>query len=117
MLLIGDWQNQNGSILRIVEQVPGGFSGLYFSKKGDVSSTDAHDVIGVINKRVISFLVDWGNADATTAFCGRIIVGDPTVFHTIWILGRMWADDKPTEPWNTFTTNADKFTLLDKAIA
>jgi hypothetical protein len=100
MLLTGKWINQNGSVLHIDvvnndQQVVGRFE----SKKGRSAVGTEYPMVGVRNGELLSLLVDFRTAD------GKVL-------HTQWILARQFEDSdqtNPTQPWNTFLTNADVF--------
>ena len=118
MLLTGKWINQNGSVLHIDvvnndQQVVGRFE----SKKGRSAVGTEYPIVGVRNGELLSLLVDFRTADVNlasiTAFSGRLeATADGKVLHTQWILARQFEDSdqtNPTQPWNTFLTNADVF--------
>lgn len=113
--LIGEWVNQNGSRLRI-ESVDddGEMRGTFQSAKGRAARDRTYPVLGVANGEVVSFAVNFADDDANlhsiSTFSGRLN-GD--ALHTVWVLARQFEDaerTKPTQPWNAFLVNADRFT-------
>ena len=113
MELEGVWQNQNGSILRIDEVGNGAFTGTFESTKGRAARDRRYLVQGAANGNLVAFSVNFVDDDANlhsiSNFTGRI-EGD--VLHTVWVLARAFEDAeqrKPTQPWNTFLVNADRF--------
>ena len=113
MELEGDWQNQNGSILRIDEVRDGAFGGTFQSAKGRAARDRLYVVQGTVNGNLVAFAVNFIDEDANlhsiSNFSGRV-EGD--VLHTVWVLARAFEDAeqrKPTQPWNTFLINADRF--------
>ncbi|MCY4656240.1 MAG: avidin/streptavidin family protein [Gammaproteobacteria bacterium] len=117
MDLTGDWQNQNGSILRIQSVVKSLVTGLFRSAKGRAAEEEIYSVIGCLNGDLITLTVDFrnenGNLGSIANFTGRI--EDGSKIHTIWVLARAFSDaegKKPTELWNTFLVNHDVFTKI-----
>lgn len=121
--LVGNWENQNGSRLRIDHvEANGRFEGTFVSSKGRAEPGRAYPVFGVVNGEVASFTVDFGAAAqdlaSITTFAVRWIRapdGDPRL-HTVWVLARQYADAGQTEPtgaWNAFLTNADVFERIE----
>jgi len=117
----GQWVNQNGSILEVIEH-KGTLEGSYISRKGRSASGKNYPLIGQRNGSVLAFLVNWedekSNLESITSFSGRLIMdpsGVPTI-HTMWVLVRQWEDQdqkKPAGDWNSFLTNADTFIPMD----
>ena len=113
--LVGDWVNQNGSRLRIENVDAGGeLRGTFESAKGRAARDRSYPVLGVANGEVVSFAVnftdDSANLHSISTFSGRL---DGTTLHTLWVLARQFEDaerTKPTQPWNAFVVNADRFT-------
>ena len=80
---------------------------------------------GTVNGQLVAFAVNFANEGGPSAteqedanlqsisnFTGRL-QGD--VLHTIWVLARAFEDaehTKPTQPWNTFLVNADRFVRI-----
>lgn len=121
MQLEGVWQNQNGSVLHIDELCDGVWAGTFESTKGRAARHRRYRVQGVANGNLVAFAVnfvdDHANLHSITNFSGRV-EGD--VLHTVWVLARAYEDAeqrKPTQPWNTFLFNADRFVKLDGAAA
>ena len=119
MELEGDWQNQNGSLLRIDEVRGGIFGGTFQSAKGRAARHRRYPVRGTVNGNLLAFAVNFVDDDANlhsiSNFSGRV-EGD--VLHTVWVLARAFEDAeqrKPTQPWNTFLTNADRFVRLERS--
>ena len=113
MELSGEWENQNGSVLTIGTVDGGLFHGTFVSAKGRAARDRRYPVNGVVNGSLIAFavnFVDQGvNLHSVSNFSGRVHDG---VLHTVWILAREFEDaerTKPTQPWNTFLVNADRF--------
>lgn len=113
MALHGDWQNQNGSILRIDEVRNGAFTGTFLSAKGRAAKDHRYAVRGTINGELVAFAINFADNDtdlhSISNFTGRL-QGD--ILHTVWVLARAFEDaarTKPTQPWNTFLVNADRF--------
>ena len=113
MELSGDWENQNGSILSIDAARNGTFSGTFQSAKGRAARNRRYPVRGVVNGELVAFAVDFaddeGNLHSISNFSGRLADG---VLHTVWVLARQFEDaerTRPTQPWNTFLINADRF--------
>ena len=116
MELSGDWENQNGSVLRIDEVRDGAFTGTFVSTKGRAARDRRYAVRGVVNGELVAFAVNFVDEDANlqsvSNFTGRL-QGD--VLHTVWVLARAFEDaarTKPTQPWNTFLVNADRFVKI-----
>ncbi len=114
----GEWINQNGSTVKLVVQ-DGAVSGWYRSAKGRAAIAKRYRLIGQQNGELVTFQVDWQDADANlhaiTAFSGRIIGGGREI-HTVWTLVRQFEDvqqSNPTGAWNAFLTNADVFKRAD----
>ena len=115
--LIGEWVNQNGSRLRIESvDAEGQMRGTFRSAKGRAAQGRPYPVLGVANGEVVSFSVnftdDAANLHSITTFSGRL---DGTTLHTLWVLARQFEDaeqTKPTQPWNAFLVNADRFTKV-----
>lgn len=117
--LIGDWINQNGSCLRIVEIDKDSIKGVFQSKKGRAARGKEYRVVGSHNGEILCFIVNFTdreeNLHAMTCFNGRIIKnknGDQQI-HTLWVLTREFEDEarsKPTQVWNSFLINNDIFT-------
>ncbi|MXY51570.1 MAG: hypothetical protein F4Y86_03440 [Gammaproteobacteria bacterium] len=113
--LVGEWVNQNGSRLRIEGVDAGGeLRGTFQSAKGRAAQDRSYPVVGVANGEVVSFAVnfadDAANLHSISTFSGRL---DGTTLHTLWVLARQFEDaerTKPTQPWNAFLVNADRFT-------
>lgn len=117
MGLRGDWENQNGSVLRIDEVRDGAFTGTFLSTKGRAARGRRYPVQGTVNGELVAFAVNFADGDADlqsiSNFTGRL-QGD--VLHTVWVLARAFEDvalTKPTQPWNTFLVNADRFERID----
>ncbi len=113
MELSGDWVNQNGSVLCIGPVDEGGFSGTFMSAKGRAARGKRYPVSGVVNGKLVAFAVDFRTGDedlsSISNFTGRV---EGEVMHTLWVLARQFEDaarTKPTQPWNTFLVNADRF--------
>ena len=116
MELSGDWENQNGSVLRVDEVRDGTFAGTFVSAKGRAAKDRSYAVQGVVNGELVAFAVNFVDEDANlqsvSNFTGRC-QGD--VLHTVWVLARAFEDaacTKPTQPWNTFLVNADRFVKI-----
>ena len=117
MEIVGEWRNQNGSILHVTEQDGPHFGGTFVSEKGRAAKGNAYPVRGVVNGEVVAFSVSFetevDNLCSITNFTGRLArdqEGD--VIHTVWVLARQFEDaarTKPTQPWNPFLTNSDVF--------
>ena len=117
MELVGDWENQNGSILRIESVAKSLVTGLFRSAKGRAAQDQIYPVIGCLNGQLLTFTVEFKNEDGNLGsianFTGRI--EGETKIHTIWILARNYADadrTQPTETWNSFLVNSDVFTRI-----
>ena len=61
----------------------------------------------------MAFAINFADGDTNlhsiSNFTGRL-QGD--ILHTVWVLARAFEDaarTKPTQPWNTFLVNADRF--------
>ena len=113
MQLEGEWENQNGSVLSVDAVEDGTFSGTFQSTKGRAARNRRYPVRGCVNGALVAFAVDFREPQADLAsisnFTGRL-EGD--VLHTVWVLARAYEDaarTKPTQPWNTFLVNADRF--------
>jgi len=113
MELSGDWENQNGSVLSIGRVESGAFSGSFVSAKGRAARGRSYPVAGVVNGSLVAFAVNFvdehDNLGSISNFTGRL---DDGVLHTVWVLARAFEDSersKPTQPWNTFLVNADRF--------
>lgn len=113
MALSGDWENQNGSILHVGAVRGGVFEGTFASTKGRAARGRHYPVRGIANGDLVAFAVDFrddgGDLRSLSNFTGRL-QGD--VLHTVWVLARAFEDaehTKPTQPWNTFLVNADRF--------
>ena len=117
--LVGEWMNQNGSRLRIEGvDASGELRGTFQSAKGRAAQDRSYPVLGVANGEVVSFAVnftdDAANLHSISTFSGRL-EGAATL-HTLWVLARQYEDaerSKPTQPWNAFVVNADRFTKVD----
>ncbi len=116
MKLVGSWINQNGSRLEITFDSEGSIRGKFVSAKGRAAREKEYSVTGVRNDNLVSFIVSFETAErnlhSISTFAGRIVPGTPAKIHTVWLLGREFEDaeqTKPTETWNTFTTNSDVF--------
>ncbi len=116
MQLDGEWENQNGSVLRIGTVVDGAFTGTFVSAKGRAARDRHYPVHGVVNGDLVAFVVDFNDAEANlhaiSSFSGRL-QGD--VLHTVWVLARAFEDaefSKPTQPWNSFLVNSDRFVRI-----
>ncbi len=117
MEISGTWENQNGSLLTIGPVEDGTFEGTFASTKGRAAQGRAYPVWGIVNGELLAFSVDFQNGDdnlhSICSFSGRLHDG---VLHTVWVVAREFEDaeqTKPTEPWNTFLTNADHFERRD----
>ena len=112
--LVGEWVNQNGSRLRIDSvDASGEMRGTFQSAKGRAAQGKSYPVLGVANGEVVSFAVnftdDATNLHSISTFSGRL---DGTTLHTLWVLARQYEDAEqanPTQPWNAFLVNADRF--------
>ena len=100
----GSWVNQNGSTVEFSEGEDGALNGVYRSSKGRSASGKAYPLSGRRNGEVLSFLVDWRDADenlsSITSFTGRIGTnreGEP-IIHTVWVLVRQWENEERTKP-------------------
>ena len=114
----GSWENQNGSSVEFVVDANGRISGQYRSRKGRAVAGLSYPISGSQNGELVAFQVNWRDSEtnlhAITSFAGRCAVNADgcDVIHTVWVLARQFEDDtqaKPTQPWNTFLTNADVF--------
>ena len=113
MRLSGEWENQNGSVLTIGPVENGAFEGTFVSRKGRAAAHRRYPVRGTVNGELLAFAVDFqddtDNLHSISNFTGRLHDG---VLHTVWILAREFEDaerTRPTQPWNTFIVNADRF--------
>lgn len=113
MELSGDWENQNGSVLSIGPIEEGMFSGRFVSAKGRAARDRSYPVAGVVNGSLVAFAANFvdddDNLGSISNFTGRL---EGSVLHTVWVLARAFEDSertKPTQPWNTFLVNADRF--------
>lgn len=113
MNLTGEWENQNGSVLTIGPVGNGTFEGSFVSTKGRAARNRRYPVRGTVNGELLAFAVDFANdaenLHSISNFTGRLHDG---VLHTVWVLAREFEDaerTKPTQPWNTFVFNADRF--------
>lgn len=113
MELCGEWENQNGSILAIDEVRDGTFTGSFESAKGRAARGRRYPVQGAVNGELVAFAVNFvdeeDNLHSISNFSGRL---QGHVLHTVWVLARAFEDaerTKPTQPWNTFLTNSDRF--------
>lgn len=113
MQFSGDWENRNGSILTIDTVADGRFTGTFLSTKGRAARGKRYPVQGVINGELVAFAVDFADHDANlhsiSNFTGR---WQDDVLHTVWVLARGFEDaeqTRPTQPWNTFLVNSDRF--------
>lgn len=121
--LTGDWVNQNGSCLRILEVDGGLIKGTFESKKGRAARGKEYQVVGIHNGEILCFIVNFidqeENLHATSCFNGRIVAsenGDQQI-HTLWVLTRQFEDEarsKPTQVWNSFLINTDIFTRVSE---
>lgn len=109
----GEWENQNGSVLTIGPVENGAFEGTFVSAKGRAARCRRYRVRGTVNGELLAFAVDFrdgaDNLHSISNFTGRLHDG---VLHTVWVLARAFEDaerTRPTEPWNTFMVNADRF--------
>ena len=117
MELIGDWENQNGSILRIQSVAKSLVTGIFRSAKGRAAEDQIYPVIGCLNGELITLTVEFkneeGNLGSIANFTGRF--DGESAIHTIWVLARNYSDAEgtvPTELWNTFLVNHDVFTRM-----
>ena len=113
MTLTGEWENQNGSVLTVGTVVDGAFEGTFVSTKGRAARARRYPVRGTVNGALVAFAVDFADEDdnlhSISNFTGRLHDG---VLHTLWVLAREFEDaerTRPTQPWNTFIVNADRF--------
>lgn len=113
MELSGEWENQNGSILTVGAVEGGTFTGTFVSTKGRAARDRRYPVTGVVNGELAAFAVDFAeqgaNLHAISNFTGRLHDG---ILHTVWVLARQYEDaerTRPTQPWNAFLVNADRF--------
>ena len=113
MEISGDWVNQNGSVLSIGRVDNWAFSGRFVSAKGRAARDRSYPVSGVVNGSLVAFAVNFvdedDNLSSISNFTGRV---EDSVLHTVWVLARAFEDSersKPTQPWNTFLVNADRF--------
>lgn len=113
MALTGEWENQNGSVLTVGAVVNGEFEGTFVSTKGRAARDRRYPVRGTVNGALVAFAVDFAEEDdnlrSISNFTGRLHDG---VLHTVWVLAREFEDaerTRPTQPWNTFIVNADRF--------
>lgn len=109
----GEWENQNGSVLTIGPVENGTFEGTFVSSKGRAAAHRRYPVRGTVNGELLAFSVDFqddaDNLHSISNFTGRLHDG---VLHTVWVLAREFEDaerTRPTQPWNTFMVNADRF--------
>lgn len=114
----GEWINQNGSTVVLETHADGTLTGRYHSKKGRAAAGRGYPLTGTVNGELVAFHVNWsdaaGDLHAITSFSGRLARGPDgrDCLHTLWILARQFEDPefgRPTQPWNTFLTNADLF--------
>ena len=113
MVLSGEWENQNGSVLTIGQVEGGSFEGTFLSTKGRAARGRRYPVRGTVNGELVAFAVDFADADenlhSISNFTGRLQDG---VLHTVWVLAREFEDaerTRPTQAWNTFIVNSDRF--------
>lgn len=113
MFVSGEWENQNGSVLMIGAVENGAFEGVFVSARGRAARDRGYPVRGTVNGELLAFAVDFAdeenNLHSISNFTGRLHEG---VLHTVWVLAREFEDaeqTKPTQPWNTFLFNADRF--------
>ena len=114
----GTWINQNGSTVTFETGADGHVSGAFRSRKGRAAADTDYALTGTRNGELLGFQVDWRdgetNLHAIASFACRLAVdgdGRDTI-HALWVLARQFEDEahsKPTEVWNTFTTNVDSF--------
>lgn len=124
MQVDGSWINQNGSTVELSVDGSGRLSGWYCSRKGRSASGKRYPLQGRVNGEVLSFQVDWQDADANlgsiTSFSGRVgrDAEGRDIIHTVWVLVRQWENEERTRPtgtWNAFLTNSDVFHRSDDA--
>ena len=111
---LGQWENQNGSVLTIEKLDEDQFSGSFVSQKGRAVQDQAYAVHGKINGELIGFVVDFGSVASLVNFSGRL--GEDGCIHTLWVLTRTYSDDehtRKTQPWNSFIVNSDVFHRMD----
>jgi len=109
----GTWENQNGSVLTIGPVDNGTFTGTFVSAKGRAARDRRYPLHGTVDGELVAFAVHFDdgeeNLHSICNFTGRLEGG---VLHTVWVLAREFEDaerTKPTQPWNTFMVNADRF--------
>lgn len=113
---LGQWRNQNGSILTIDQVVGSHIVGTFISKKGRAVKGETYPVQGTVNDELIGFVVDFGSVGSLVNFSGRL--AEDGSLHTLWILARNFADDEKTrksQPWNSFIVNSDVFERIGTA--
>ena len=109
--LVGNWINQDSSLLIIHDELDGRIAGLYQS----VASNDrtVYPCIGMVNRSdtttAIAFHVSWSGYGSITGWTGycREKLGIPTIT-TAWHLVRPSSNYE----WNRFTTNVSTFVPL-----
>ena len=115
--LTGEWENQNGSRLSI-ESVDGGvIQGRLPVRQGAGGAGPALRRAWNRQRRGGFVRRQFSGRRRQSAlhldFSGRL---DGDAIHTLWVLVREFEDaerTKPTQPWNAFLVNADRFTRVE----
>ncbi len=103
----GIWKTEGGSTIRLI--VDGhAVRGSYETIHGQPQPGEQYPITGFVNDELIGFVASWGPYKSMTSWCGRH--GEHNgreCIHTVWHLGRMYADPAHTienDFWCSFHT-------------
>jgi|SRR5271166_1933093 len=110
----GTWKNELGSKITIEIVSKKSIRGTYETAvSGAGGALSKHDLNGAIDGALISFIVNWTDKNAITAWVGQM-TGDDTIF-TLWQT-TIAVKDPQSEYWKSIMAGSDTFTRMAWAL-
>ena len=109
----GTWKNELGSTMTIEIVGKKTIKGTYETAvSGEGGALSKHDLNGAIDGNLISFIVNWTDKNAITAWVGQM-TGEDAIF-TLWQM-TMAVKDPQSEYWESILAGSDTFSREAKA--
>lgn len=111
----GNWENQRGSTMEIIQNANGAISGNYTTRVGAaIGATFTKPMVGQAHGDQIVFYVDWWPY-SMTAWAGQLLTdfdGNASL-QTVWTNTKDVSEsDEPGDGWAGLRTGGDTFTRV-----
>lgn len=103
----GTWVNELNSVV-VITQTSNSLSGTYTSSVSATGETTSGTLTGYVSGDLISFVVNWDDFQAITAWVGQLSPTNSSLFTTLW---QMTTQVDGGSEWASILAGADSFYL------